>query len=298
MALMHLLRLAAHGDAEHLVAEADAEGRRAALHNLLDDGHRVLAGLRRIARAVRQEHAVGLQRHDVVGRRFGRHHRHLAAGAGEQAQDVALDAVVDGDDVEFRLFLAAKTFLPLPRRLVPGEALAGGDHRYQVHAFEAGPLARFFLEAVQIELAALRMGDHRVGHALAADQRGQRAGVDAAQAHDAADLQPLIEMARGAIVRRIGDRRAQDDTARARRRRHVHRLDIFVVGADIADMREGEGDQLSGVGRVGEDFLVPRHRGVEADFADGVAFGAKTETFEHGAVGKDEQRGRFEVRPG
>jgi hypothetical protein len=29
MALMHLLRLAAHGDAEHLVAEADAECRRA-----------------------------------------------------------------------------------------------------------------------------------------------------------------------------------------------------------------------------------------------------------------------------
>jgi hypothetical protein len=45
-------------------------------------------------------------------------------------------------------------------------------------------------------------------------------------------------------------------------------LDVLVVGADIADMREGEGDDLPGIGRVGQDFLIAGHRGVEADLAD------------------------------
>ena len=91
---------------------------------------------------------------------------------------------------------------------------------------------------------------------------------------------------------------AQDHAARARRRRHVHRLDILVVGADIADMREGEGDELSGIGGIGEDLLIAGHRGVEADLADGVAFRAEAKTLQHGTVGKHEERGRFVVRPG
>ena len=102
----------------------------------------------------------------------------------------------------------------------------------------------------------------------------------------------------GAVVRGIGDRGAQDHAARARRRRHVHRLDVFVVGADIADMREGEGDELPGIGGIGEDLLVAGHRGVEADLADGVAFRAEAKTLQHGTVGKHEERGRFVVRPG
>jgi hypothetical protein len=50
--------------------------------------------------------------------------------------------------------------------------------------------------------------------------------------------------------------------------RRDRRLDILVIGADIADMRKGEGDDLPGIGRVGQDFLIAGDRGVEADFAD------------------------------
>ena len=53
------------------------------------------------------------------------------------------------------------------------------------------------------------------------------------------------------------------------------RLDILVVGADIADVREGEGDDLLRVGRVGHHFLIAGHRGVEAQLADRFAFGAE-----------------------
>ena len=63
-------------------------------------------------------------------------------------------------------------------------------------------------------------------------------------------------------------------------------------------MRESEGDELPGVGGIGEDFLVAGHRGVEADLADRLAFRAEAEALQHGPVGKHEERGRFVVRPG
>ena len=108
----------------------------------------------------------------------------------------------------------------------------------------------------------------------------------------------MVEMARGAVVRRRGDRGVQDDAARARRRRQVDGLDVVLVGADIADMREREGDDLAGIGRIGEDFLVAGHRGVEADLADRVPGRAEAEAFEHGAVGEHQQRRRLRLVPG
>ena len=115
------------------------------------------------------------------------------------------------------------------------------------------------------------MRDHGIRHALDADQRGQRARVDAGKPDDAARLQPVVEVPRRPVVRGLRDRAVDDDAAGARPRRHVQALDVFLVGADIADMREGEGDDLPGIGGVGEDLLVARHRGVEADLADRVS---------------------------
>ena len=86
-------------------------------------------------------------------------------------------------------------------------------------------------------------------------------------------------------------------TAPARASR-VEILDVLVIGADIADMREGEGDDLAGIGRVGEDFLIAGERGVEAHFGDGAAGGAQASPLDHRAVGKDQQRGRHFARPG
>ena len=139
--------------------------------------------------------------------------------------------------------------------------------------------------------------DHGVGHALFADQHGQRAGVDAGEPDNAAGLQPVIEVAGGAIVRRRGDVGMQDDAAGAGPRRHVDALDVFVVGADIADMREGEGDDLPGIGRVGEDFLIAGHGGIEADLADRGAGGAEAEAFQNRAVRQDQKRRRLGLGP-
>ena len=110
---------------------------------------------------------------------------------------------------------------------------------------------------------------------------------------DAAPLQPLVEMAGGAVVRRVGDVGLEDRADRAGAGGRGQVLDVLVIGADIADMREGEGDDLAGVGRIGEDFLVAGQRRVEADFGDRASRRAEPAAFDHRAVGKHQQRGRL-----
>ena len=104
-------------------------------------------------------------------------------------------------------------------------------------------------------------------------------------------------MPMAAPVRGLGDRGMKHAAAHAGRGGGVHRLGVFLVHADIADMREGEGDDLSGIGRVGQDFLVAGHRRVEADFAGRLADGAEAEAFQHRAVRQHEERGRARFGP-
>jgi hypothetical protein len=84
---------------EQLVPEADAEYRQVGGQQFRDRPDRVVARLR-IARTVRQEHAVRIQRQHVAGGSGRRHHREPASLVGQQPQDVALDAVVIGDHVQ------------------------------------------------------------------------------------------------------------------------------------------------------------------------------------------------------
>ncbi len=70
-------------------------------------------------------------------------------------------------------------------------------------------------------------------------------------------------------------------------------LDVFAVGADVADVREGEGDDLPGVGGIGHHLLVAGHRGVEADLAHRGADVAETAAPDDGAVGQNEDSRRI-----
>ena len=161
-----------------------------------------------------------------------------------------------------------------------------------------GPGLGAGLQVGEVEDAVRRMRDDGVGHALLADERGQRARVDARHGDDAAPLQPLVEIAACAIVRRAGDvgleHRADRAVPRGRRQIFV----VLVIGADIADMREGEGDDLAGIGRVGEDLLVAGQRRVEADFGDGTSGGAEAATLDDRTVGKHQKGGRLFGGPG
>ncbi len=58
-------------------------------------------------------------------------------------------------------------------------------------------------------------------------------------------------------------------------------------------MGEREGDDLAGVGWVGQGFLIAGHAGVEADLADGggwAGMGAEAAAPEDRAIGQDQGR--------
>ena len=119
MALMHFLRLGAERQRQHLVAEANAEDGLAGFDELPDLRHRIFPGRRRIARAVRQEHAVGIELQYLFGPGGRRHDRHLAACRRQAAQDVALEPIIDSDHPVSRLAGAAEPPAPRPGRLIP-----------------------------------------------------------------------------------------------------------------------------------------------------------------------------------
>ena len=64
---------------------------------------------------------------------------------------------------------------------------------------------------------------------------------------------------------------------------------VKTVGAGIPDMGKGQGDDLPAVGRVGEDFLVARHGGVEDHFANSLARSADGNAAKNGAICKGQQ---------
>ena len=106
------------------------------------------------------------------------------------------------------------------------------------------------------------------------------------------------KLLRRAIVGGLGDRRPEHAAAHAGRRREARGLDVLIIGADIADMRKGEGDDLPGIRRIGQDLLIAGHGGVEADFADRYAGRARAIALDDSAVGKHEQRRRRLLAPG
>src|SRR5262249_17438278 len=86
--------------------------------------------------------------------------------------------------------------------------------------------------------------------------------------------------------------------ANARAHGEIGGLSVLPIGADIADVREGEGDDLSGVGGVGQDLLVAGHGSVEAHLTDGRASGAEAVTGNHRAVRQHESPSQRNFDPG
>ena len=120
-----------------------------------------------------------------------------------------------------------------------------------------------------------------------AQQARQLAGVDLGDRDDPAGLQPFGQRDLAAPVARATRHVANDQAG-------CPDLAGFVVeigAAGVADMRIGQRDQLAGVGRVAQDFLIAGDRGVEHDFADGQAGRAYGFALEYGAVFEDKDCG-------
>jgi hypothetical protein len=143
------------------------------------------------------------------------------------------------------------------------------------------------------------MGNNRIGHAIFANAGRESARVEAIKADDAAFLQPYVKIALRSVAGWMRNRRVDNDTPCAGIRCAIVRLDILVVDAGIADMREGECDDLAGIRGIGEDLLIAGHRRVEADFANGRTRGPKPKALQHHAIiRQNEQRRCAGFAPG
>ena len=150
----------------------------------------------------------------------------------------------------------------------------------EVHALQARPFLRLFQQRGHVELAVFIIGNHAGGCAFGADEAGELPGINARDADKADLLTPGVQVAFVAEVCGLRHFLAHHKAAGGCN----VALHIFHVGANIADVGEGEVDDLARVGRVCQDFLVPGHGGVEADFANGVAFPPKSISPEHSAI--------------
>jgi hypothetical protein len=76
---------------------------------------------------------------------------------------------------------------------------------------------------------------------------------------------------------------------------HAVGFGIHLVAAGVADMRVSKGDDLTGIGGIGEDLLVAGHGGIENHFANGFASRTDGVAVEYAAVFEGKQSGMRHV---
>jgi len=131
----------------------------------------------------------------------------------------------------------------IPASLVPGR-LGIARHFYgKVHAGKAGPLPGPGGQRRDVEITVGIVADHPGRRAGVADAAGQRAGVDPGDPGKVMRHHPVLERGLAPPAGRGGRRLPCDHAKRGWRTCLV----ILGVGSDIADMREGEGDDLAGI---------------------------------------------------
>ena len=197
-----------------------------------------------------------------------RHHRDAEAGIDELAEDAALHAVVDHDHV-----MSRRLRFPAEDALVPLVGSPGAHLGSEILSFHAGKLAGLLHQGLRrrsgrIDDPLLRSG--------AAENPHEATGVDALDADHAVPGEPGEEGLVAAPVARLATHAPGDESGHLRH----GRLLVAVVDAVVAELRDGEGDDLSRVGRVGEDLLVAGVAGVEDHLAGRLSSGAASRAFE------------------
>ncbi len=109
----------------------------------------------------------------------------------------------------------------------------------------------------------LRDDDAAGLRALLSQAPRKRSGVDVRDADDALLLQIAREVALRPEIRRSDRQIADHQTGRV----NTRGLNVFVVDAGVADVRISERNDLPGVRRIRQDFLVTGHGSVENDLA-------------------------------
>ena len=136
--------------------------------------------------------------------------------------------------------------------------------------------------------------DAAVLGAVGAQAAREGACIEAGNGHGAFALEVSVQ---GFLAAEIGRQEGQvfDDQASCVDAIGLH---VFAVGAGVANVRVREGDDLSAVAGIGEDFLVAGQRGVEDDFACGVTRGADGNPGKDRAVGERDKGFRVDGQHG
>ncbi len=243
--------------------EADAEDRHLAqqLGQLGDDR----AGFLRIARAVRQEHAIGLHGQHLAGRSVGGHDRDRGQ-LTEMPQHGGLHTEVVGDD--------------LPRPVTHHVRLIGGDDADEVDAGRTG--FGFGRRAKSRLVGRAERTRHGAG---IPDVACQPAGVDPGDPRHPVAPQEALQVTLTAPVA-VAPGEIPDDDAATKR---AGGLVVGGVDPVVPDVGIGEGDDLACIGRIGDHLLVAGEDGVEHHLTGGDSVGrvgTDPLPFEHLAIGQ------------
>ncbi len=226
--------------------------------------------------------------HFVGGGRRGQN-RDLATGRGQAAQDVPLGPKIQSDHLVTRVFLTNIPIRPGPADLIPAIGLRAGDGFGQVQPLKPGKGACAGDKRLNVKIAVRVMGQCHMRCALLANGTGQAPRVHTTNRNTSTRSQPIRQLLRRTPVRRFG--RVPFDNHAIRN--GISGFVIFGIHADIADVGKGECHDLPGIGRIGHDFLVPGHRGVETQFSLGFPRGAESFAVKDSAICKCKAGGRF-----
>ena len=228
----------------------------------------------------------GLGRQQLRRRRRRREHADVAAVRGEAAQDVPLHAEVVGGD---RAAAApARRSGSRTNSLVGAPSSAGGqsngvvagDVLAQVRAFHLSAAPR----ACSTSVVADRPSPVAMTPRMTPAERSTRVSARVSMSEMATMLLRDEVVAQRAVGRASCWRSATPRARRSRRPAAPRDSTSSVDDAVVADLRARHRDDLPGVRRIGQDFLVAGHAGVEHDFAGGLARRARRVAFEPGAV--------------
>src|SRR6185312_468465 len=190
---------------------------------------------------------------------------------------------VVGDHAVARLHVVEGGAVEVVAAFAPLVRLARADFLGQVHAVQSREGARGRQRLLDVDI---RAGHDAAGQrTLVAQDAGQPARVDAGNGHGPATLQVLRQAFAAAPV--AGD--AWHVAYHQPGCLHLRRFAILGIDPGVADVRVGQGDDLPGVGRIGQDFLVTGHGRVEDDLANRLANRAHGMAAEHAAVCEGEQ---------
>ena len=259
-----LERLEPERPADQLVAEADAEDRSSAVDQAPHLA-RVRVHRSGIAGAVREQHAVGLEREDLGGAGVVADDLDRGACLLEEVDDRGLRAVVDDDDVA-----------------APAGAVALDQAGHRVRERAAGHRRLGREQRAGLGLGAPVADGHREHRAAIAQVSHERARVDLGERDDALLAQPVQQTAasgRRGVPRLVAEQRA---------RLHARRLQRGLLDAVVADHRRGEAEELAVEARIGERLLVAGHPRREHGLADGAGLGADGRRRPARAVGEVE----------